>query len=129
MEHQQPAASCDILATFKSAIAKSISAASNDLLTYQDAFSSLENCKVKGFDFSFPMLKMRKFQPFMNLDPISTANEWASQVRYVFHLSQAGRAHLFSLLTRHPSYYSFIQTNLSDKYRSIPTQESPQCII
>lgn len=71
----------------KHKLASLLAAASDGFLTEAQACESLEEAKADGFDFSFPMLRLKKYAPNCSTTPdalFSMADKWKAQVRH-FH--------------------------------------------
>jgi hypothetical protein len=68
-----------VLHLFKEKIAAAVAAATNGKLTDQQVLECLEDCKADGFDFSFPMMKLRRYK--IAEDPKTLVEEWKNNVR------------------------------------------------
>eukprot|EP01122_Echinamoeba_exundans_P000232 TRINITY_DN10202_c0_g1_i1.p1 TRINITY_DN10202_c0_g1~~TRINITY_DN10202_c0_g1_i1.p1 ORF type:complete len:623 (+),score=184.26 TRINITY_DN10202_c0_g1_i1:119-1870(+) len=68
-----------VLHLFKEKIAASVAAATNGKLTEQQVLECLEDCKAAGYDFSLPMMKLRRYK--IAEDPKVLAEEWKSNLK------------------------------------------------
>jgi hypothetical protein len=71
-DHKKP-----IYLQFKQKIAEALANVSG--LTPQQALESVEDSKSEGFQFSLPMMKLRRYK--VEGDPLELAKKWSAEVR------------------------------------------------
>lgn len=71
-----------MLHLFKEKIAATIAAATAGKLQEPQVLECLEDCKAEGYDFSFPMMKLRRYK--IAEDALTLATQWKTNVRCIY---------------------------------------------